>query len=135
MQHGANEHIRNAQRNRSLATVIDGERESFRDWLATVYFYVIIHLVEACLAAKQTHSRNHQHRRELVGRYMGDEWEEEYERLLIRTRAYRYECEYPSETELHDLLSRTVEPFMQYLCRKLHSGEAADRLLKEMQPF
>jgi uncharacterized protein (UPF0332 family) len=120
--------------NRSLAVLVDARREEYRDWLVTVYFYLIVHLVEASLATKGIHSSSHTNRRELIGRHMGQTWETEYERLLVRTRAYRYECERPSEADLTQLLSKAVGPFIVYLCKRLSPEDSGRILLQDLHP-
>jgi uncharacterized protein (UPF0332 family) len=134
IRHGRTEHIENAKHHRSLAAVIDQERDRYRDWLVTAHFYVVIHLVEAWMATKGIHNRGHRQRLIAIGDQLGARWETSYDRLLGRARSYRYECQEPTEAELARLLDDEVRPFVEHLAPRLYGERGARILIDELRP-
>jgi len=80
------------------------------------------------------HSGSHNARSDLIGHHIGKRWQTEYERLRTRTRAYRYECERPSQTDIDELLSKSVRPFIVHLCKALSPPDSGTALLKDLKP-
>ena len=134
-RHGRTQHIESAKHNRFVARLIDTEHDQCRGWVAVVFFYVVVHLVEAWMAGQRIDNSSHGQRLQRIRELLGSEWEEHYERIYGRSRAYRYECEHPTEGELTALLQGSVRPFMAHLCPMLMgSTQAADALLAELEP-
>ncbi len=134
-QHGREAHLNKAKHNRFVAELIDAEHDRCRDWLAITFFYVVIHLVEAYLAAQNIHGRDHEDRMAHIRSQLGQNWEVEYRRLYDRSRDYRYRCKFPTEAELADLLNRSVMPFMKDLCgRLMGAAQTADALFTALKP-
>jgi len=71
-----------------------GEECSFYDWLITASFYVAVHCVDALLADRGIHPRNHPFRNNQVGAMFGrTNWTvfNRYMKLYNRSRQARYE--------------------------------------------
>jgi len=135
VRHGRTKHIESAKHTRFVARLIDTEHAQCRGWVAVAFFYVVVHLVEAWMASQGIDNYDHTQRLRRIRELLGGEWEIEYDRIFGRSKAYRYECEHPTEGELADLLQGSVTRFMEHLCRKLMvSTEAADALLAELAP-
>jgi hypothetical protein len=113
---------------------LDGHAATYADWLVTVYYYLIIHLVEAFLEVHGDHSRGHDHRESLIEQRLGRVWRGEYRRLRNLTRGFRYECQMPDRRYVETLLSKTVTPFIQHLCGKLSPGDPGRALFRELGP-
>jgi len=134
-RHGRTQHIESAKHNRFVARLIDTKHDQCRGWVAVAFFYVVVQLVEAWMAGQRIHNRDHKKRLREIRDLLGSEWEEHYDRIYGRSRAYRYECEQPTEAQLADLLQRSVRPFVEHLCAQLMgSTEAANALLAELAP-
>ncbi len=132
--HGIVEHIANAKHNRSAVDVLSGHGLQYADWVIVLYYYEVIHLVEAALDARGTHSNNHLDRKQNLEAAFGRNWRLEYERLEIATRELRYECRLPNKHYLQQIVTRTVAPFVDHFCRLLGPHDPTKMLKQELAP-
>ncbi len=128
------DHIANAKHNRSAVGVLDARGPSYADWVIVLYYYVIIHLIEAALADRGEHSQDHRDRRDRLERQFGRNWRQKYQHLGDITRELRYQCKKPDQKYLNTVMSRAVGPFLKYFCRILQAHDPAGDLTRELLP-
>jgi len=129
------DHIANAKHNRSLIRVLDAHGITYADWVVVLYYYVIIHLIEAAFADRvEKHSQDHSDRKARLEREFGRKWRREYQHLGDITRELRYECKKPDHRYLHTVMSRNVRPFVEQCCDTLAAHEPRGDLARVLLP-
>jgi len=101
------EHVHWATHNNGFWQSFDLDTSHFIDWVVTGIFYEAVHWIEAFLATKGLHSRNHKERSQTMQRYLQDMGSilVDYDTLELDSRNARYVCHmHTSEEVRQDLL-------------------------------
>lgn len=108
---GRRSHLAKADANECLVNALDLNESTQVEWAITFLFYSAVHLVEAYLAGKGRHSRDHTEREDEIARNaILQPIQTPYRRLRNLSRLARYDA-----TQLHrvDLDRRALPEFRQ----------------------
>ena len=101
------DHIKQAEHNRSFWTDFDLSTTKYFDWVVTGLFYEGLHWIEAYLDTKEEHSGIHPDRLRNIKKYKTDIGiiRTDYELLKVESENARYKCYKHNESDIStDLL-------------------------------
>jgi len=101
------EHVNWAIHDRDFWTSIDLDNSPFTDWAPTGMFYEALHWVEAFLATKEHHYREHKQRKWAMRRLFPSDLgtiEVDYSKLKQVSETARYDCYKHTANEIRQLI-------------------------------
>jgi hypothetical protein len=114
-------HISQATGNAKLLKALRQSPVEHPDWVITVAFYTVLHLVEAYFARHRQfrHCRSHDAR---LSRVAGElqAIDAQYVRLYWASRRARYDCPQITPQEAAEELADAYEPIRTHLCGELN---------------
>lgn len=97
------QHLTQARHNEMFRQSLNGT--SFADWIVTGIFYSAIHYIEAFLATKNLHPKNHAYRDNDVGIHMSGSFRD-YRHLKYKSERARYYCQTISLSDVNGCQTR-----------------------------